>query len=106
MASRGKKKQIKTEALDKINTPVFKNEEERTAFWYDYIAMLYLVKLAKCDPDSIDEDKIRDYWNIFDCGYNFMDIFSKSENLDDFKKKICEFIDNTCAMSTPPEGGD
>lgn len=105
MASRGKKKQIKGEALDKINTPVFKDEAERLEFWHDYIAALYLVKLAGCDPDNIDENKINDYWNIWDCGYSFMEVFSKSESISDFKDKICEFIDNTCAFPST-EGGD
>lgn len=106
MASRGKKKQIKGEALDKINAPVFKDEEERRSFWLDYIASLYLVKLNGVGVYDIDDDKISDFWTVWYYGCDFLTAYASSENLQDFKNKICEYIDKIYDDSPSIKGGD
>lgn len=106
MANDSKKNDLRAEALDKIKTPVFKNEVERQEFWTDYIASIFIVKILGRDVDDIDEDLIINFWKVYDAGLTFMDMLSKSSSINEFKIKLCKFIDATCTINNPPKGGD
>ncbi len=102
MAKRDNKKERRFDEINKIKTPVFKTDLEREEFWKDYIASLFLVKIAKFPVDDIDQEKIDDFWGIWDYGYDFMNTFANSKDINEFKSKMMEYIDKNCS----DEGGD